>query len=84
MRMKRIRIGVALAAVLLVAVVGCGKQKDCRCAQRGSSMVRIITIEKGECEQLTTYSYHNGMDSLRVDTLYCTGHEFAIDSIFND
>ncbi|MBQ9417751.1 MAG: hypothetical protein IJU19_04140 [Bacteroidales bacterium] len=82
--MKRVQMAGLAMGVLLLTAVGCSKQKDCRCAVKGSSVVRIIKIEKGECEQITTYSYHDNLDSLSVDTLYCTGHEFAIDSIFND
>ena len=82
--MKRKSIVPLLAVAALLLAAGCGKQKDCRCAVRGASTVRIVKIDKGECEQIRTYSYHNEVDSLRVDSLRCTGQEFAIDSIFND
>ena len=72
------------AALLLILVVGCNKQKTCRCSVRGTQNVRIIKIDRGECEQISLYQYHTALDSLEVDSLVCTGYEFGIDSIFND
>ena len=73
-----------MAVALLLTVAGCNKQKTCRCSVRGTSDVRIVKIEKGECEQLKFYQYHTALDSLEVDSLVCTGYEFDIDSIFKD
>ena len=72
-----------LAALALLAV-GCSKQKTCRCSVIGSSVVRIINIDRGECNQLLTYNYHTSLDSARVDSLVCTDYEFDIDTLFND
>ena len=72
-----------LAAVALLAV-GCSKQKTCRCSVIGTSMVRIVKIDGGECEQLRMFNLHTSLDSLQVDSLVCTDYEFAIDSIFTE
>lgn len=73
---------ICLAALALLAT-GCSKQKTCRCSVIGKSTVRIITIEKGECNQLHTYNYHTMLDTLVVDSLLCMDYEFEIDSIYN-
>ncbi len=73
---------IAAIAVLALAMVACNKQQTCRCTVLGTQNVRVIKINKGECEQLKTYTYHNVMDSIKVDSLLCTGYEFRIDSIF--
>lgn len=74
----------ALAAMLLLLLpVGCDKAKTCRCSVLGTNKVRIIKIEKGACEDLRVFYDHTSVDSLVVDSLLCTGYEFAIDSIFN-
>lgn len=72
-----------MAALALLAA-GCTKQKTCRCSVIGKSVVRIITIEKGECDQLHTYNYHTMLDTLVVDSLLCMDYEFEIDSIYNN
>ena len=66
-------------AVLLLGAVSCGKEKTCRCSVLGDQTVRIVKIEKGECEALHEYNYHNLHDTLFVDTLLCTDFEFEID-----
>lgn len=73
-----------MAVALLLTMAGCNKQKTCRCSVRGTQDVRIIKIERGECEQITLYQYHTALDSLKVDSLVCTGYEFDIDSRIND
>lgn len=72
------------AAALLLGLVGCSKQKTCRCSVRGTSTVRIIKIDKGECTQLSHLDYHSALDDQLVDSLICTDYEFQIDSIYND
>ena len=74
------------AALLTTALVfsACDKQKSCRCSVAGSPQVRIVKIDKGECDQIKSYQYHDVVDTLNVDTLLCTGYEFAIDSIFKE
>ena len=74
----------ALAARALLSVAGCSKAKTCRCAVIGTSKVRIIKIESGNCEDIHIYRYHTLLDSLKIDSLVCTDYEFAIDSIYND
>ena len=81
--MKR-KIISLVAVALLLTVAGCNKQKTCSCSVRGTSDVRIVKIERGECEQVKLYQYHTALDSLEVDSLVCTGYEFGIDSIFKD
>lgn len=73
---------IIFALALLVA--GCSKQKTCRCSVLGQSTVRIIKIEKGECNQLLTFNHPTMLDTLVVDSLVCTDYEFAIDSLFNE
>ena len=74
--------------VMALAAAGCtSKEKTCRCSVRGdvatrNADVRIIKIDKGECEQLHILNFHTSLDSLMTDTLYCTDYEFAIDSMF--
>ena len=82
--MKRKLLIVGLVAVAgLTVVAGCSKEKTCRCSVLHSTKVRIIKIASGNCEDLHIFQYHTPLDSLKVDSLLCTDHEFAIDSIFN-
>ena len=90
--MKQKIIALTAAAVLLATLSGCSKQKTCRCSKqktcrcsvRGTSTVRIIKIDKGECTQLSHINYHSALDEQLTDSLICTDYEFLIDSIFND
>lgn len=82
--MKKRILLVAGVVIALMAVTGCSKQKTCRCAIPGSVKVRVITIDKGECEQLLVYDYHTETDVNVTDTLYCTDYQFIIDSIYKD
>lgn len=70
-------------ALLTMTLAACSKEQTCRCSVLGTQNVRIIKINKGECEQLKTFSYHNAMDSVKTDSLLCTGYQFRIDSIYN-
>lgn len=81
--MKRKLLLIAGAAILLAAV-GCSKEKTCRCAVRGTSTVRIIKIERGECSQLSHVYHHSPLQVQLIDSLVCTDYEFHIDSIYND
>lgn len=81
--MKRIAI-ILFAASLLLTAAGCSKEKTCRCAVRGTSKVRIIKIERGECSQLSHVYYHSELQVQLIDSLVCTDYEFLIDSIYND
>lgn len=81
--MKRKVITLAALAVITL-VAGCSKQKTCRCSVLGSSKVRVIKLESGECSDLKLFTYHTTLDSLKVDSLLCTDYQFAIDSIYND
>ena len=65
-------------------MAACSKQKTCRCAVIGTSKVRVIKIESGECEDLKLFTYHTPLDSLRVDSLVCTDFQFTIDSVYNE
>lgn len=78
---KKVILGIAALALL---AVGCSKQKTCRCSVIGSSTVRIIKIEHGECDQLHTFNHPTQLDTLIVDSLLCTDYEFEIDSIYNN
>ncbi len=66
--------------MLAVGAVSCSKEKRCRCLVLHSSLVRIIKIDGGNCEDLKLYKYHTPLDSLKVDSLLCTDYEFKIDS----
>ncbi len=81
--MKRLTIILAGAA-LLFAATGCSKEKTCRCAVRGTSKVRIIKIQRGECSQLSHIYYHDELQNQLIDSLVCTDYEFKIDSIYNN
>lgn len=78
--MKKKYLLLGLAALLTIGAVSCGKDKKCRCAVLHSSKVRIITITKGNCEDLKLFRYHTALDSLKVDSLLCTDYEFKIDA----
>lgn len=71
-----------LSAAILLLCAACDKQKTCRCSVMGKMDVRIIKIEKGSCEDIVTYQYHDALDSLKMDSLLCTDYEFLIDSIY--
>lgn len=81
--MKR-KMMIVAGALLLLAATGCTKEKTCRCSVMGKSTVRIIKISHGECDQLSTYTYHTPLDVTVTDSLLCTDYEFRIDSIYND
>lgn len=75
---------IALCVVALTMLVAaCSKEKTCRCSVVGTSVVRIIKIDSGDCRDFRTYTYHSSLDSLEVETLVCTDYEFEIDSIYN-
>lgn len=78
--MKKKYLFLGLAAVLALGVVSCSKEKKCRCSVLHSSMVRIITINGGDCRDIKLFRYHTPLDSLKVDSLLCTDYEFQIDS----
>lgn len=78
--MKKKYLLLGLAALLAVVAVSCSKEKRCRCSVLHSSLVRIIKIDGGNCEDLKLYKYHTPLDSLKVDSLLCTDYEFKIDS----
>lgn len=80
--MKRKILFVAIAAFAMLTVA-CSKEKTCRCAVLHSSKVRVIKIDAGNCEDLRTYSYHDALDQLVVDSLLCTDYEFDADSVYN-
>lgn len=83
--MKRKTLILAAVALLSVGTMGCAdKSKTCRCSVLGTNKVRIIKIDKGECEDLLEYHHHNVLDTLIIDSLLCTDYEFLIDSIYND
>lgn len=82
MIMKRKILLLAGAALLLAGAAGCSKEKTCRCSVRGTSHVRIIKIDKGDCTQLHVFQGHDAVDSIWADSLLCTDYEFRIDSIF--
>lgn len=77
MKRKLLMVGMA---VLVLGAVACSKEKKCRCSVLHSSKVRIITIDGGNCEDIKLFRYHTPLDSLKVDSLICTDHEFNIDS----
>jgi hypothetical protein len=77
---KKVILGVVALALFAVS---CGKEKTCRCSVIGTSTVRIIKLDGGDCRDLHVYTYHNSLDSLKVDSLVCTDYEFEIDSIYN-
>lgn len=83
MNMKQ-RIAILAGVLLLLTAAGCSKQKTCRCSVLGTDVVRTVKIEKGECDQLRTYQYHDGLDNIVEESLICTDFEFDIDSIYQN
>ena len=81
---RKILVLLPVVAMLLLCTMSCSKQKTCRCAVRGTSTVRIIKIEKGECDQLNHLEYQSPLYVPLDDSLVCTDYEFHIDSIYND
>ena len=82
MKKKYLFLGLLVASTLFAW--SCSKEKTCRCAVLHSYKVRVINIESGNCEDLKLFRYHTSLDSLKVDSLLCTDHEFAIDSVYNN
>lgn len=80
--MKKKLLMIAGVAMLLLGAVSCNKEKTCRCAVLHSSKVRVIKIQSGNCEDIKLFRYHTALDSLKVDSLLCTDHEFEIDAIY--
>ena len=78
MKKKFLAIGMLCVAGLALAS-GCSKEKRCRCSVLHSTKVRVITVESGNCEDLRMLRYHTELDSLRIDSLICTDHEFERD-----
>ena len=70
--------------LLTLLLVGCNKEKTCRCAVPGEQTVRIIKINKGECSDLRVYTYHTPLDVLMTDSIICTDYEFLIDTIYDE
>lgn len=82
--MKKKLLFVGLLSVMgLLSMVGCSKEKTCRCAVLQSEKVRVIKISSGTCEDIRTFTYHDEHDNLKVEKLLCTDYEFTIDSIYN-
>lgn len=75
--------GLILAVALTAA---CSKKKTCRCIVRGagSSLVRVVKIDNGECTSLRYYEAHDELDSVWLEPLLCTDYVFRIDSIFEE
>lgn len=73
-----------MGLMCLMGMSSCSKQKTCRCAVTGTTKVRIIQIDKGECSQLSHYDYQTPMYVAVTDSLLCTDYEFLIDSIYED
>lgn len=82
--MKKCIIAIACALTVAALATGCSKQKTCRCAIPGKPIVRVVTIDKGECTQLLVYDYHTPTEANVTDTLYCMDYEFMIDSVYKD
>ena len=69
-----------LTVATLLTCVACNKEKSCRCSVKNSQTVRIININKGDCANITQAEYYDELDTLHIDTVYCTDYHFAADS----
>ena len=69
---KLVPISFAVLAFALLCT-GCNKEKNCRCAVKGSQHVRVMTIERGSCEDLNYVEYQDPVHitSLNTDTILC-------------
>ena len=81
--MKKKVLSVVTVLSLIFLMTGCTKERTCRCAVRNSSVVRIIEIDKGKCENIKFFRHRDEIDSLFLDSLLCTDYTFDIDSIYN-
>lgn len=67
------------AAVLLLVVSSCTKERKCRCAVLGEVYERTIIIDKGSCEQLryVLYDLHSVTSHDVTDSVLCTDFDFG-------
>lgn len=71
---------IIIAAALALLCSSCVKEKNCRCTVQNSQNVRIITIKKGNCAKINTYSYFDALDTMHTDVVFCTDYPFEADT----
>lgn len=75
--MKKILFFCAVLSLTVLAT-SCGKERECRCAVKGKSDIRIIRIQKGTCQDI--YSYLWDQDPVLypdiMDSILCTDFDF--------
>ncbi|MBP5536518.1 MAG: hypothetical protein J6X62_06985 [Bacteroidales bacterium] len=74
-----------IIAVVALCCTACHKDKQCRCAVKSGQDVRMITLKRGNCNDLYYVRYDRNETILDVwDTVFCTDFEFVGDSIFKE
>lgn len=79
------KVALLCGALMVVLALGsCKKERTCRCTVLGESTIRIIKINKGTCEDLSTYLYDRDpvLYPDILDSLLCT--DFDFDAFVND
>jgi len=75
--MKKVALLVGAVAIL-AAFVSCSKDRTCRCSVLGDQSIRIIKIDKGECEDMRFVLYDQ--DPVLYpdikDSVLCTDFDF--------
>lgn len=81
--MKKVAL-ICGALAMVLAMSSCSKERTCRCTVLHESTVRIIKIDKGTCEDLSTYLYDRDpvLYPDILDSLLCT--DFDFDAYVND
>lgn len=78
------KCAILLAAVSLLAFSSCTKERNCRCAViHGQSLqtIRLITIDKGTCEDLRFVFYdHDILTPDVTDSVLCTDYDFGTEN----
>ncbi len=73
---------VLLCGMLAVALLAasCGKEKTCRCTVLHEQSIRIIKIDKGDCEDLRYVLYDRDpvLYPDITDSVLCTDYDFGI------
>ena len=78
------KVAVIMGLLALVCLSSCRKDKVCRCAVRDAQTIRLITIDRGKCEDLrfVYYDRDHGLiekDQDLTDSVLCTAYRFEGD-----
>ncbi|MBR1644843.1 MAG: hypothetical protein IJ684_05705 [Bacteroidales bacterium] len=71
------RTALLLGALCTLLIVSCGKAKHCRCSVLGEQEVRVIDLEKGDCNDVRFVYYNqDALHMAQVDSVLCTDYDF--------